>query len=41
MDVWEHAYLLDFKPSERADYIESFLSHVDWDVVAQRTQEVP
>ena len=39
MDVWEHAYLLDFKPSERADYIEAFLSHVDWEVVSQRTQE--
>src|SRR4030095_6964851 len=24
MDVWEHAYLLDFKPSERAKYVESF-----------------
>ncbi|MEX2491579.1 MAG: Fe-Mn family superoxide dismutase [Nitrospirales bacterium] len=41
MDVWEHAYLLDFQPSERAGYIESFLSHIDWEVVAQRTQEVP
>jgi Fe-Mn family superoxide dismutase len=41
MDVWEHAYLLDFQPSERADYIESFLSHVDWEVVTQRIQEVP
>lgn len=41
MDVWEHAYLLDYQPSERADYIESFLSHVDWEVVTQRIQEVP
>lgn len=24
MDVWEHAYLLDYKPSERASYIEAF-----------------
>ncbi|MEO8327903.1 MAG: Fe-Mn family superoxide dismutase [Nitrospirota bacterium] len=36
MDVWEHAYLLDFQPSERGEYIESFLSNVDWDVVAKR-----
>ncbi|GJL67924.1 MAG: superoxide dismutase [Nitrospirales bacterium] len=36
MDVWEHAYLLDFQPSERGEYIESFLSNVDWDAVAAR-----
>lgn len=36
MDVWEHAYLLDFSPSERGKYIESFVSNVDWDVVADR-----
>jgi Fe-Mn family superoxide dismutase len=36
LDVWEHAFLLDYKPSERAKYIDSFLSNVDWDVVAAR-----
>jgi superoxide dismutase, Fe-Mn family len=36
MDVWEHAFLLDHKPSERGVYIESFLAHVDWDVVERR-----
>jgi Fe-Mn family superoxide dismutase len=36
MDVREHASLLDFEPSERGKYIESFLSNVDWNVVAKR-----
>jgi superoxide dismutase, Fe-Mn family len=36
MDVWEHAYLLDYKPSERADYIDAFFSNVDWKVVEER-----
>lgn len=36
MDVWEHAYLLDYQPSERGEYIESFLSNVNWAVVAKR-----
>lgn len=36
MDVWEHAFLFDHKPAERGVYIESFLSHVDWDVVELR-----
>ena len=39
MDVWEHAYLLDFQPSKRGEYIESFLSNVNWDVVATRLEK--
>ncbi|MGH9943833.1 MAG: superoxide dismutase [Pyrinomonadaceae bacterium] len=30
MDVWEHAYLLDYKPAERPKYIEAFFSNIDW-----------
>jgi Fe-Mn family superoxide dismutase len=36
MDVWEHAYLLDYKPADRPKYIESFLANIDWDVVERR-----
>ena len=36
MDVWEHAYLLDYKPADRPKYIEAFLANVDWDVVERR-----
>lgn len=36
LDVWEHAYLLDYKPSERGKYIEAFFSNIDWGVVDGR-----
>jgi len=36
MDVWEHAYLLDYKPAERPKYIEAFFSNINWDVVKAR-----
>jgi Fe-Mn family superoxide dismutase len=36
MDVWEHAFLLDYKPAERSKYIESFFLNVDYGVVAAR-----
>ena len=36
MDVWEHAFLLDYKPAERGKYIESFFANVDWNVVNAR-----
>ena len=36
MDVWEHAYLLDYKPAERPKYIEAFFSNIDWNAVESR-----
>src|SRR5215216_6574278 len=36
MDVWEHAYLLDYKPAERPKYIEAFMSNVDWSAFEDR-----
>ena len=36
MDVWEHAFLLDYKPADRPKYIEAFLSNVDWESVDAR-----
>lgn len=36
MDVWEHAFLLDYKPAERPKYIESFFSNIDWSAVESR-----
>ena len=38
MDVWEHAFLLDYKPAERPKYIEAFFSNIDWEVCNQRLQ---
>ena len=39
MDVWEHAFLLDYKPAERPKYIEAFFSNIDWNAVEQRLQQ--
>jgi Fe-Mn family superoxide dismutase len=30
MDVWEHAFLLDYAPADRPKYIEAFFSNIDW-----------
>jgi Fe-Mn family superoxide dismutase len=39
MDVWEHAYLLDYKPSDRGKYIEAFFSNINWQAVEQRLKD--
>ncbi len=36
MDVWEHAYLLDYKPADRPKYVEAFFSNIDWRAVEGR-----
>jgi Fe-Mn family superoxide dismutase len=30
MDVWEHAYTVDYKPTERKNYVEAFLKNINW-----------
>jgi len=39
MDVWEHAFILDYKPADRPKYIEAFFSNIDWDVVQRRLHQ--
>lgn len=36
MDVWEHAFLLDYKPAERSKYIEAFFANLDWEAAGAR-----
>ena len=36
LDVWEHAFLIDFTPSQKAEYIKTVLDNVDWAVVEKR-----
>ena len=36
MDVWEHAYTVDYLPTERAKYVDAFCSNIDWAVCEGR-----
>ncbi len=36
MDMWEHAYLLDYKPAEKEKYVEAFFLNVNWKSVEKR-----
>jgi Fe-Mn family superoxide dismutase len=35
LDVWEHAYYLDYK-NDRAKFVDTFWNIVNWDAVEQR-----
>ncbi len=36
MDMWEHAYMVDYVPLEKKNYIEAFLSNVNWKTSEER-----
>lgn len=39
LDVWEHAYLVDYPPSGRKDYIEAFFKNQNWQKVNTRLEK--
>jgi Fe-Mn family superoxide dismutase len=36
VDLWEHAYMVDYIPAEKKNYVEAFLENVNWEVVEGR-----
>jgi Fe-Mn family superoxide dismutase len=40
MDMWEHAFMIDYVPAEKAKYIDAFLSNTNWSVVQNRFDKI-
>lgn len=36
MDAWEHAFVPDYKPTERAKYVDAYFSNIDYDAAEGR-----
>ena len=36
MDMWEHAFMVDYTPAEKGKYIDAFLSNLNWSVAEKR-----
>ena len=36
LDLWEHAYMVDYVPAEKKNYIDAFFANLNWSVVEKR-----
>ena len=35
-DMWEHAYMVDYLPAEKAQHVDAFFKNLNWEVVVER-----
>lgn len=36
MDMWEHAFMVDYVPAEKKNYIEAFFKNLNWNTIEKR-----
>lgn len=36
IDMWEHAYMVDYRPKDKNLYVEAFFENLNWDVIERR-----
>jgi Fe-Mn family superoxide dismutase len=36
LDMWEHAYMRDYIPSDKKKYLDAFFTNLNWEVVSNR-----
>ena len=39
LDVWEHAYILDYGAQGKGKYIDAFFKNLNWDIIEKRFEE--
>ncbi len=39
LDLWEHAYMVDYVPAEKKNYVDAFFANLNWGVVEKRFEE--
>jgi len=38
LDMWEHAFMVDYTPAEKGQYIDAFFANLNWNVIEERFQ---
>lgn len=40
LDMWEHAYMVDYVPAEKKNYVDAFFANLNWNVVEERFNQI-
>jgi Fe-Mn family superoxide dismutase len=40
LDLWEHAYMVDYVPAEKKNYIDAFFANLNWSIVEKRFEAI-
>ena len=40
MDMWEHAFMVDYLPAEKGKYIDAFINNVNWNIIENRFNKI-
>lgn len=40
VDMWEHAFMVDYVPAEKAKHLDAYMRNTNWSVVEKRFEEV-
>ncbi|PIR85143.1 superoxide dismutase [Candidatus Kaiserbacteria bacterium CG10_big_fil_rev_8_21_14_0_10_45_20] len=36
LDMWEHAFMVDYRPAKKNEYVEAFFNNLNWSVIENR-----
>lgn len=39
LDLWEHAYMVDYMPAEKKNYIDAFFANLNWSIIEKRFED--
>jgi Fe-Mn family superoxide dismutase len=39
LDLWEHAYMVDYVPADKKNYVDAFLANLNWTVIEKRFED--
>lgn len=40
LDMWEHAFMVDYTPAQKKEYVDAFFENLNWEVVENRFKEI-
>ena len=39
LDLWEHAFMVDYVPAEKKNYVDAFFANLNWSIVEKRFED--